>query len=72
MADETQPVRWLKHKYTVGKLWGKPSNSNDNHRKRLKRKVTSDRVRAQIQSTQPHMVRVVSPTGKARMVRKEK
>lgn len=66
-----EPVHWLKRKYTVGKLWGMKSMSNDNHRKRIKRKVANDRVRAKIQSTQPDMIRVVSPTGKARMVRRE-
>lgn len=64
----SEPVHWLKHKYTIGKMWGQKSSSNDNHRKRLKRKV-SDAMKVAIKARQPHMVRVVSPTGKARMVR---
>jgi hypothetical protein len=66
----TEPVHWLKHKYTVhDKTWGYKSASNDNHRKRLKRKV-SDAMKVAIKKSQPYMVRVVSPTGKARMVRR--
>lgn len=66
MAD---PVHWIKNKYTIGKTWGQKSSSNDNHRKRLKRKV-SDAMKVAIKKTQPQVVRVVSPTGKARMVRR--
>lgn len=68
MAD-LKPVTWIKHKYTVGKMWGMKSASNDNHRKRIKRKV-SDAMKVKIKASQPEMVRVVSPTGKARMVRR--
>lgn len=64
----SEPVHWLKRKYTIGKTWGQKSSSNDNHRKRLKRKV-SDAMKVAIKKSQPHMVRVVSPTGKARMVK---
>lgn len=63
------PVHWIKRKYTVGKTWGQKSSSNDNHRKRLKRKV-SDVQKQAIKASQPDMIRVVSPTGKARMVRR--
>jgi len=65
----TEPVHWIKHKYTIGKTWGQKSSSNDNNRKRLKRKV-SDAMKVAIKKTQPQMVRVVSRTGKARMVRR--
>jgi hypothetical protein len=65
----TEPVHWIKYKYTIGKTWGQKSISNDNNRKRLKRKV-SDAMKVAIKASQPHMVRVVSPTGKARMVRR--
>ena len=64
-----EPVHWIKRKYTIGKTWGQKSSSNDNNRKRLKRKV-SDAMKVAIKATQPNMVRVVSPTGKARMVRR--
>jgi len=64
----TEPVHWLKHKYTIGKTWGQKSSSNDSTRRRLKRKV-SDAMKVEIKRRQPNMVRVVSPTGKARMVR---
>jgi ribosomal protein L32E len=64
----SEPVHWLKKKYTVGKTWGQKSSSNDSTRRRLKRKV-SDAMKVAIKKRQPHMVRVVSPTGKARMVK---
>jgi ribosomal protein L32E len=64
-----EPVHWIKKKYTVGKTWGQKSCSNDSTRRRLKRKV-SDAMKVAIKATQPQMVRVVSPTGKARMVRR--
>ncbi len=65
----TEPVPGLKRKYKIGKTWGQKSSSNDNHRKRLKRKV-SDAMKVAIKKSQPNMVRVVSPTGKARMARR--
>ena len=61
-------VTWLKKKYTKGKLVGYKSKHNDGSRRRLKTKV-SDAMKVHIKSTQPVMVRVVHPNGKARMVR---
>jgi hypothetical protein len=60
----------LKQKYLRGKLVGYKSKHNDGSRRKLKNKA-SDKMKVYIQSTQPNMVRVVSPTGKARMVRRE-
>lgn len=62
-------VTWIKKKYLVGKLTGHTSKHNDGLRRKLKRKVTSDVVRAQIKASQPYVVLQVSATGKRRFVR---
>jgi len=61
----------LKQKYLRGKLVGYKSKHNDGSRRKLKNKV-SDKMKVAIQKTQPNMVRLVSPTGKSKMVRKER
>ena len=59
----------LKRKYLTGKTVGYKSKHNDGSRRKLKRKV-SDAMKVRIKASQPDMVRLVSPKGKSKMVKR--
>lgn len=64
---------WVKAKYLRGKQNGKyKSKHNDGTRRgAARRKITNERVKAEIRASQPLVTMVLLPNGKVRFVRDE-
>jgi hypothetical protein len=60
-----------KRKYTMDKTVGKHKPSKNDSTRRRRHVPVSDRRKLEIKASQPKMVRVLLPSGKARMIREE-
>lgn len=66
-------VTWIKAKYAVPKTKGKyRSSHNDGTRRAGKHKITNEKAKAEIRASQPHVVLVVTGSGKRTFVRSKK
>lgn len=64
---------WIKAKYTSNKHGSRyKSKHNDGTRRgAVRRKITNDRIKAQIRDSQPLVTMVLLPNGKVRFVREK-